>query len=344
MRHLTIPLAGLFPLVFAVHAETFIFDFGTQASPLHKGAIRVTEAGGERAHWQAGGWLQTTANAVQREWIEDKSGKKSPPASFQTELTCDHVFSDRPDTLTLDLPPGAYKLLLLCGRSGERKQSVWDVRVSAGGSSASATFAGGHELRALDLGAVSTAKGLSLAFSTRSRWLVNALVAVPAAEWEAAKKSVIDPLLSECFMLPPEERAKWKETPRLGTTPEPQWTEKQKRDGLAVYTRPWVEPVWPDHFPRQHELDAPVRAFASQGEYEPLTFTLYPLTGFSNVTVEVGLLANTTGVKRATLGPENVDVRFVRYMNVRPNYSTFNLYYRAPDVLMPWQPQPLKKG
>ena len=333
-------------LTLATSAETFIFDFGTKDSPLHPGAIRVTETGGEKATWCLD-WVKSSANPITREWTEDKHSKrKNPPPIYLNDLTCDYVSCDAPLALTLrGVPAGDYKVLLLCGRAGGRAEQVWDIGVGGSGTYASATFAGGNELRALYLNAAADTKGLSLTFTTRSRWLVNALIAAPAAEWDAAKKSVVEPLLAECFTLPPEELAKWKETPRPRTDPEPHWTDKQRKDGLAVYSRPWAEPVWPDHFPRQHELDAPVRAFASQGEYEPLSFTLYPLANFSNVTVEVyGDLVCTTGVKRTCFDSANIDLRYVRYMNVRPNYSAFNTYYRAPDVLMPWKPQPLKKG
>ncbi len=333
-------------LGFCARAETFLFDFGTKDSPLRQGAIRITESGGERVKWASGSPRRAGTNAIKREWTEDKySGRQTPPASFQTDLTCDHVAADHADALILDVPPGAYKLLVLCGRSGGRAEAVWDVCISTtDGVSAKATFAGGHELRALYLDAVSDKQGLSLALATRSRWLINSLIAVPAAEWAAAQEKVIAPILAESFVLPPEELAKWKETPRRDTALEPKWTEKQKRDGMAVYSRPWSEPVWPDHFPRQHEIDAPVRAFASWNEYEPLTFTLYALKAFSNINVQVESLVSTSVAGCVAIAPQDIDARFVRYMNVRPNYNTFNIYYRAPDVLMPWQPQPLAKG
>ncbi len=343
-KKLVIALLSL--LTLTAQAGTFIFDFGTQVSPLHPGAVRVTEAGGDRAKWDLN-LSKSAANPITREWTEDKhSGKRSPPPVYRNDLTCDHVSCGGSLALTLGaVPVGDYKLILLCGSAGGRSEQVWDIGVHAGNGTAQATFAGPHELRVLQLDATATDKGLELVFNTRSRWLVNALIAVPAAEWAAAQKSEIEPLLAECFTLPPEELAKWKEAPRPCTAPEPHWTDKQKRDGLAVYTRPWAEPVWPDHYPRQHELDAPVRAFAAWDEYEPLTFTLYPLADFSNVTVEAaGDLVCTSGVRRAVLASSDIDLRFVRYMNVRPNYSAFNTYYRAPDVLMPWQPQPLTKG
>lgn len=329
----------------AAQAEVFVFDFGTADSPLRPGAIRVTEKGGDRASWCLDG-ATSAASPITRAWTEDKhSGRKSPPASYVNDLTCDSVSCGSSLMLTLKgIPAGPYKLLLLCGRAGSPEQ-VWDLGIRSGTNEVSATFAGPHALRALWLDAVSTNGTLELLFSTRSRWLVNAVIAAPAAEWNAAQTALIGPLLAECFTLPPEELAKWKETPRACPDREPQWTDKQESDKLAVYARPWCEPVWPTDFPRQHELDAPVRAFASPGEYEPLTFTLYPLVNFSQADVELcGPLVCTTGVRRAEIDASDVDVRFVRYMNVRPNYSAFNTYYRAPDVLMPWQPQPLKKG
>jgi len=330
----------------AAQADVFIFDFGTKDSPLHPGAIRVTETGDGQATWCTGD-LESQTYPITSERTEDKhSGKKNPPPVYLNDLTCDHVSGGGSLALTLkNVPAGNYKLLLLCGRAGGRSEQVWDIDILSDTDSASATFAGPCELRALQLDASATEKGLVLTFRTRSRWLVNALIAVPVAELETAQKNVIAPILDECATLPPEELAKWKEAPHPNATPEPKWTDKQREDGLAVYTRPWAEPIWPDHFPRQHEIDAPVRAFASPGEYEPLTFALYPLTHFSNANVRVsGDLICMSGVKRVRFDSANIDLRFVRYMNVRPNYSTFNTYYRAPDVLMPWRPRPLKKG
>ena len=330
----------------AVQAEPFIFDFGTKDSPLHATALRVTEAGGERAQWTSSQRRKAVANSIKREWAVNKgNGRKTPPILFQTELTCDHVSAEKTETLILDVPAGAYKLLLFCGSSGARVEDVWDIRVVTEEQLAvQATFAGAYELRVLDLSAKADAQGLKLTFSTRSRWLINALIAVPVAEWESAQQTIIKPILKDSCILPPEEFVKWKEMPRPNTTPEPQWSAQQKQDGVAVYTRPWSDPIWPDHFPHQHELDAPVRSFATWNEYEPLTFALYALKACSNINVQVEALVSTVGVKRVSIDPCNIDVRYVRYMHVRPNYSTFNIYYRAPDVLMPWSAQALPQG
>lgn len=325
--------------------EAFLFDFGTKDSPLREGAIRVTESGGERLTWGKTDDLKSHKNKIIREWTVNKSNnRKTPPAVYQNELTCDHIASSQPRNLTLKVPAGSYDVILLCGRSGTRTSQVWDVNVTADDAKVSATFAGPHELRKLQFNATATDKGIELRFTSRSLWLVNAIIVTPIAELESAQAKLIDPIMKECFMLPPEELAKWKERPKPCTLPEPKWNEKQREDGIAVFSRPWNEPVWPDHLPQQHELDAPVRAFASQDEYEPLTFTLHALKNFNNISVSIKELIHTSSSAKPYISEDNIDLRFVRYMYVRPNYNMFNTYYRAPDVLMPWGSQPLQKG
>ena len=345
MRTKIISLTFLFPACLTF-AAPYAFDFGTAESPLHSGAVLVTPAGNKQAVWKSADKREARSNPIIREWtLNQHTGKKNPPRSYQTELTCDHVHARHDETLTLAVPAGEYKLLILSGRSGSRAEHVFDIRVTAdGGGSASATFAGGHELRALYLDTVAGQDGIVLNIATRSRWLINALIAVPAAEWLDVHEKTIKPILAACFMLPPEELSKWTETPRPDTTPKPEFTERQKREGLVFYARPWCEPVWPDHNPRQHEIGVPARAFASWGEYEPITFTLHALKDFSSISVSLSDLVNTSDVSRASIKADLIDKRYVRYMYVRPNYSAFNTYYRAPDVLMPWRPQPLPKG
>ena len=323
----------------SLYAAPVIFDLGTADSPLHDGALRVTEKGGEHATWESAAPLAARANPIQRDWVENTHARrKDPPASYHTELTCDYVAATAPATLTLALPSGSYRLVLLCGRAGGHAAQVWDTCVTTeDGASVQATFAGAHELRALTLNATTGTQGIRLALTTRSRWVLNAVIAVPTAEWETAQRDTIEPLLRDALLLPRDVLASWKIVPRPDPSPEPVWTEQQRQDGVAVYARPWCEPVWPDHKPRQHELDAPVRAFAAQGEYEPMTFTLHALRAVTNVDVRLSAMVCTNGRTRIEIPAEDIDLRAVRYMYVRPNYNAFNTTYRAPDVLMPWQ-------
>ena len=115
MRTKITSLTFLFPACLAF-AAPYVFDFGTAESPLHPGAILVTQAGIEPAVWKSENKRETRVNPITREWTTNKhSGKKTPPPSYQTELTCDHVHARHGETLTLSVPPGPYKLLILSG-------------------------------------------------------------------------------------------------------------------------------------------------------------------------------------------------------------------------------------
>ncbi|MGI6356865.1 MAG: hypothetical protein ACOX6W_17505 [Lentisphaeria bacterium] len=325
-------------------ADAHRFDFAKAEAPLRKGFVRVTEKGGEKASWTAGAAdIRANYTPITREWkMNIGRGRQLPPPNYPIDLTCGHVQSKEPATLALKVPAGDYRVWVLTGNGGGNYRQVWDITVASAMDKAGTTYAGSQELMDFELDAKADANGLKLDVSTRSRWVINTIIAVPKKEWIAYRDGELQAIRHECFVLPPDELAKWKETPQTSDVPEPTWTEKQKADGLAIFARPWVEPVWPDHFPRAHEINAPVRAFAAQNEYEPLTFTIHPLRNFESLQVTVGRLVNENG---ATLPETAIDLRYVRYMHVRPNYSTFNIYYRAPDVLMPWRgAQRLIKG
>ncbi len=326
---------------FGLWGSITIYDFGTAISPLHPGAECVTVSGGNGVTWgDARAPRRALTNAIVRAWHEERSTKRSvPPESFQTELSCDAITSVCDDTLRFAVPAGAYQVVIYTGRTGGNAAQVWDITVKQQTRSVRATYAGGHELRKLVLAANADAQGLTLAIATRSRWAVNGIALVPAAGWQAAQNelAVIERPL---FLLPDEELKKWKEVPREDYAPAPQWSEAEKTRGFACYTRAWAEPIWPGHVPLQHEIDAPVRAFAASGEYEPLTFALHALKPLARV--DFALTDFTNGLHAIRV--EDCDVRFVRAMTVRPNYNAVNTYYRAPDVLMPWQPQGLPRG
>jgi hypothetical protein len=92
-------------------------------------------------------------------------------------------------------------------------------------------------------------------------------------------------------------------------------------------------PIYPWTNPTQQELNPTLRLFAAPGEYEPLTFTIRPLRALRRAEVTV-----------VPLGPvpaEAVEVRKVRYLKARRNYSDSGLYRIVPDVLDRWSGGPL---
>lgn len=322
----------------ASHAAPLCLDFGTEKSPVREGFVAASPA----IAWPEGLKLDAKANSIQREWTySEGSGRNNPPPSYSNELTCDHVESGEPATLTCQVPDGPYRIWLLCGAAGGSAAQIWDITVSCGEETATATFAGGYETRKLLLRGAAANGRLELTFATRSRWLVNALVLVPEAEWEKTQAELLAPLEQETFVLPPDVLKDWKEIPHPPVGAEPAWTEAEQAQGLVIHRRPYLDVIWPNTWPRRQDIDQPVRAFASRDEYEPMTFTLFPLRDFAAVDVRLAPFVSATG---QSLPMADLDLRYVRYLNVRPNYQTYNRYYRAPDVLMPWIPQPLTKG
>ena len=318
-----------------------IYDFGTETSPVQTGAVCVTVSGGSGVTWDHPAALRrAVTNALVRAGREDRASTRSaPPESYHTALSCDAVTSTHADTLRFAVSRGAYKVVIYTGRTGGSAAQVWDLTVKHRTQSVRATYAGGHELRKLVLDAEADAQGLTLEIATRSRWALNALVLIPASEWSQAETCLAE-IERPLFLLPDEELKKWKEVPREDRNPAPQWSEAEKARGFACYTRPWADPIWPRHVPLQHEIDAPVRAFAAPGEYEPLTFALHALKPLERVEITLSAFTNATTV----IPREACDLRVVRAMYVRPNYNAVNTYYLAPDVLMPWQPQGLPRG
>jgi hypothetical protein len=322
----------------AVQADALRLDFGTGKSPVRDGF----QASSPAVSWSAGASPSAKASPIQREWkYSESSGRNYPPSSYSNELSCDHLESADNAELVLQVPDGAYRIWLLCGAAGGNASQVWDTAVSCGNDEAKATFAGGYEIRKLLLRATAQNGHMSLKIQTRSRWVLNALVAVPEAEWQETETELLKPLETEIFVLPPDVLKEWKELPSKATGEMPEFTKDETERGLVVHRRSYLDVVWPDTPPRRRDIDQPVRAYAARDEYEPMTFSLFPLRDFASVDVRLAPFVSTSGQE---LPMDDLDLRYVRYLNVRPNYRTYRRYYRAPDVLMPWQPRPLIKG
>ena len=66
------------------------------------------------------------------------------------------------------------------------------------------------------------------------------------------------------------------EVPFVDEAPQLELTRAERKRGYVLFSRPIVDPVYPATRPLAHErLDALV-AFACPGEFEPLTFGVYP--------------------------------------------------------------------
>lgn len=121
-----------------------------------------------------------------------------------------------------------------------------------------------------------------------------------------------------------------KEIPFDETAPEPVLTESEKERGYIIFQRPITESVYPNTRPLAHERVEALAMFATPGEFEPVTFALFPVRPLRNLKVRVSSLRSSVGEIPASC----VEVRLAAYWNVGyPSYTTVNTYRRVPELL-----------
>lgn len=311
-----------------------LFDMGSETSDLRTGFTRVTpkslykkEAG---FGWKSTAGLKAHVQQFSREWkMNESRGHAEPPPIYTNDITCDSILGNQPATFLVDVPPGEYGVYLLCGRSAGSAQDYYAFGVSVGAARTTVKIPGPYIFEERILRTKVDQGSLAVEFAPQSTWLVAGLLVYPVADEARVREQILDPLEREIYFLPPEVAEKWKDTTPADDRPMPEFTAADKTRGYALFARHWSEPIYPNTVPRAHEMNPELRAFASLGEYEPVTFTVHPLRSLPGTTVTAGDL-RCGGM---TIPAANVDVRVVRYLRARPNYSSFFSYHIVPDVL-----------
>jgi hypothetical protein len=112
--------------------------------------------------------------------------------------------------------------------------------------------------------------------------------------------------------------------------PEPALTDRERERGYLLFQRPLTESIYPNTRPLAHERIDSLVAFATPGEFEPVTFSLYPLRPLQNLKVRVSPLTCSSDEILAS----SVDVLLATYWNIGfPSYTTVNTYRRVPELL-----------
>lgn len=125
----------------------------------------------------------------------------------------------------------------------------------------------------------------------------------------------------------PEEA---KEIPFVETAPEPVLTGQEKARGFVLFQRPITEAVHPNTRPLPQERIEGLVAFGTPGEFEPVTFALFPVRPLKNLKVRVSPLKS--GAEE--IPASSVDVRMATYWNIGfPSYTTVNTYRRVAELL-----------
>ena len=106
-------------------------------------------------------------------------------------------------------------------------------------------------------------------------------------------------------------------------------TPDEARRGYAVFARDPLVEVSPYSLPFPSERATELKAFAAQGEYEPLSFCIHALDALSEVSVEVSELRSA---KDGAIPSDHVDVRVVRCIRV-PVDAKAKTYRLQPFVI-----------
>jgi len=310
-----------------------LFDLGSSSSAVWEGCARVTPDNVFSRQtgfgWQSKEGLRVLVRAYTG-MIENRSrGQDEPPPIWTNPITEDAILGERENAFLFQTPPGDYEVYVLCGTSEAMSSQYFDFTVQVGGDQQRVQFEGGYRFRALRFRARAGQEPLAVQFTPRSKWVACAILAWPAADAARVQRQIIAPLEEWTYRMPPAEWAQWQEDlePDSGPLPEPSEADRQR--GFVVYSRHYLECVYPHTRPRAEDVNPALRLFATPGEYEPMNFVVYPLADLREARVTV-----------SDIGPVpagNIDVRHVRFLRARPNYRVRFRYRVVPDVLEHFQ-------
>ncbi|MEN6640816.1 MAG: hypothetical protein ABFE08_00075 [Armatimonadia bacterium] len=336
-RTLTVLIVGalLLTLCQMAMAKVYLFDLGTDKSAVQNGFAQITPQTlypANPAGFAADTKLQARDQAYTQ--YEESSRGKVPPPMWTTPLTQDGFIGAEPAEFVAKVEPGTYHVWVLCGTSTVQRSQVFDFEIKSPSASRAVQFENGHQFRDIYLDADAANGEVRLQFTPRSLFAIAAIGLWQDADGSKVQQEIIAPQKQLREFLPIEEQKKWTLDQRPDATPWPAISETDTKRGYLVHTRHWAEVVYPDTVPIPQEINPGLRAFATPGEFEPLNFIVWPLRAFKGAIVRVSDLKTANGVIPA----KQIEIRRVRYMYAKPNYSLLHQYRVVPDVLMPYDP------
>jgi len=324
----------LLALAVSAQAAPLLYDMGTPKSAVWDGFTKVTTTNifsqQSGFGWQTKDGLTASARAY-REPVENKTrGHEEPPPIWTNPITEAAVVGAVTNAFLLAAPPGDYNIYVVCGTSDSKyRAQYFDFTVAVGGQTQRVQIEGPYQFRVLRFRATvrntERLHPLAVRFEPGSKWVVNAVLAWTDAEAARVGKEIIAPFEEWTFRMPPAEWAKWKQDPEPPTGPLPKPDAADEQRGFVVWSRHYLECVYPHTNPLAEELNPELRAFATPGAYEPVNFIVRPLRDLAHAQVSVSAIGPVPAA--------NISVRRVRYMLARPNYTVLHRCRVVPDVL-----------
>ncbi|MGC9317713.1 MAG: glycoside hydrolase domain-containing protein [Armatimonadota bacterium] len=297
-------------------------DFGTSDSPVEVGFTQVTA---ETAYSPAlgYGWGEVTqlkeadqgsGSALQRDFIYGYGAGGSLPATF-----------------VLDLEPGRYQIALLAGdmkynRSGLPFDVLLDGRVAI-----QQWHNRQWEFRLVPVEAREEPVRITFRSSEvqprrYSWWHCNGIVVLDA-DTEATARDQMDVMFAamrEAWYAEYEEVFP-EEDPARGEI-----TDADRERGYVAFARDYLDLVYPGTVPSNAERRATLSAWATPGEYEPVSFGAVPLRDLGECQVSVSELVSGPKV----ISPDRWDIRIAGILRQRQGRDE-RKYLRGPKILYP---------
>ena len=255
-------------------AERYRFDFGSGA--LRPGWTRVTETD---SRWSGGAVFAEGCEVP--DYAALAATDKVLPL-YPNELDCDFVGGSAAATFTAAVADGEYRCWTLFGFASEQTNPMrpphFDTEVTLNGAAAEPVRLRAPAMIESRSYRCRAENGrLTVRFRTDGvQWLVAALM-LYTEEDAGAAATELAAVEREINFLPAALASRWTLRQRLETEPLADLAAADQERGYVLFRRHYLEELYLDSRPARAEIDASVRAFAAAGEFEPLTFCIYPL-------------------------------------------------------------------
>jgi hypothetical protein len=347
MKWLIVGLTILWNAASAAHAQTFRFDFGPEGSPVGEGFTAVSSA---------------TRYEAERGYGFVNGGGPDENREVADDLGRDFTLCEGA-TFQVDVATGEYEVWVLLGDygAGINPPPFWftPYTISVNGKEVVSAPQDWHNFfddYVQKNYATDWQPGQSLwdkymakfdrvhRFSARSDGPLQIRFTGPCplrslAIFPTAEKAAMDEFLTATAKRRREQfNQAWTYAPFADETPEPPAADADRNRGFLLFRRYFMEDVRPESRPRAEEVGQPLTVFAARGEYEPVSFGVYPLADVPSVEITVSPLA---GPKGARLAPENVDLRLAKYSEFDEGLGRYHI---AEHILLPARPVDLVRG
>ena len=328
-------------------ATEFKFDMGTAKSPVWHGCTRVTKEDVYTAKRGYGWRTKSKLNDCHRTPWHQKGSTTSVPDG----LWGDFVFSYGENSFVVDLPNGEYEAVMLIGDMGSaygpygcKVRSLYPSRsiiVKANGKETVKEII--TEKNILDYWYQNERTEYRRGDNPWTKYIETKLYPRKFPVTVAAGKLVLalspDCRVAGIFIHPPNKGklfsawyraqgparrkaflSRYDEIKNIPRYPPIVPTKEEMARGYLLFSRSYLEDVYPSSVPAPDEREVNFDIFAARGEKEPVTFSIKPLKELKAVRV---VCSDLVGPEGARIPAMHWDVRHIRYLQI-PNHTTLD--------------------